>query len=137
MLSSVIVGARIGGMIEAQLRAQQYSASHPVSPTDQMLIVASLEARALASQVVEEFGAEGEIILGTQLVHDIIKDRPLRGEAGDVVGLTAHRPVGTGLQQASSRCVIDVGCVFGKDEDMQEGLARASGRVGGYASAAG
>src|SRR5580658_1352803 len=71
---SVVVSACIVGMFPAEFRAEQHSASHPVAPSQQMLAVSSLKSRALAHNIVEELVADAEIILGTQLVLDIIND---------------------------------------------------------------
>ncbi len=97
-LVAPVVGEIVEVMFPAQLGTEDNCASDPMVPGDAIFEVPALDARALASQIVEELAAQADEVVRLQLPVRVIEDRPLRCVASELGRRLAPGAVGIGYQ---------------------------------------
>src|SRR5580704_4241029 len=86
LAGSVRIRRPIESLIKSDFRTQQNRASHPAAPHPSRLSVAVLETGSLAFHVIQEVGANRNIIFRGKLLFDVVDNGPLRRQATDLAG---------------------------------------------------
>ena len=85
-VGAVVVGGAVPGVVEAEFGAELDGGAEPVVPGDGVFGVAVLVAGALAFFVVEVVAAEGDEVVGRELLVEVVDDGEFGGGAADLAG---------------------------------------------------
>jgi hypothetical protein len=102
LLRAVIAGSIVVSPLKADFRPEHHAASDPVIPRNHVFGIEGLVAGALALDVVEIFITDRYGIVLPELALHVIRDRPLRSEAG-LLARRAPGAVSAGLSRDRSK----------------------------------